>query len=964
MKKFLIIIGVIFVILIGTIVIVPIIFKDDIRQALDDTMAENLNAKVFYDIDGFSLSLIKNFPDITVSMSDFGVVGNAPFEKDTLASIGNFQVTIDLMSVIRGDQIIIEEILLDEPKILVLVLPDGTANYDIAKEAENTGEAAQGVVAEEPELSDESGAVNIGINRWAIKNGTVTYRDQSMNFYTTLIGLNHEGSGDFTLDVFDMKTNTTIEAASLGFEGIDYVSNKRLAADVTLNMNLAEMKFTFKENRIAVNNFAMGVDGYVAMPGEDINMDITFGGKDISLKSILSLIPGVYQEYLDGVTAAGSIGFDGYVKGTFNETSMPQVAANLSVDNGSVRYADFNIPIENINIKSSFNYPSADLSETSFNVDNFSMLVDGESVTSYLKFKNLENYQWDFGFDGNADLEKITKVVPLEGMTLLGKINAKLNTAGQMSDVEAERYDQIPTSGSLTINNFLFKSEDLPQGFEISQANLSFDPSEINLNEFSAKSGNSDFSMKGKISNYLAYALSEDALLTGRLDFNSNLIDINELMPEESMEEEVATTETGTNTESIVENDSLEVVKIPENIDFTLASSIGKIAYSNMPITDFQGNVLIKDGAIILDKNSFKMLDGTFEMTGSYVTKDLEKPQYDLSFKIKDLSIASAFESFETIQTYVPIAKQVSGKFSTSFTVNGLLGEDMMPIMEEINLSGLVNIAQATLEKGEFMQKLSAVAALKTGASSQPQQKISLKDVLVTTEIKDGRMYVEPFELEVSGQKAVVGGNNGLDGSLDYSMLLRDVPTGQIGNALNSALSSFTGGKNLVADKINLNLGIGGTYDDPSVKLLGTSNSAGGSASATDALKQQLSAKADEQKAKAEAELAKAEAEAKAELEKAKEEQRKKIISEAEAKAAEIRKQGKASAEKVRKEGYAAADKLIADAGSNPLKKKVAEEAAKKMRSEADEKAAQIESEANKKAAKVVSEAKVKAAKI
>lgn len=963
MKKFLIIIGIIFVILIGAIIVVPIIFKDDIRQALDDTMAESLNAKVYYDIDGFSLSLIKNFPDITVSMSNFGVVGVEPFDKDTLASIGSFQVTVDIMSAINGDQIIIEEILLDEPNILVLVLPDGRANYDIAKETEDTNETTEEVVEEE---SGDSGAVNMGINRWAINNGKVIYRDQSMNFYTTLVGLNHEGSGDFTLDVFDMKTNTTIDAASLGFEGVEYVSNKRLSADVTLNMNLAEMKFTFKENRIAVNNFAMGADGYVAMPGEDVNMDITFGGKDISLKSILSLIPGVYQEYLDGVTAAGTIGFDGYVKGTFNQTSMPKVAANLSVDNGSVRYADFNIPIEQINIKTSFNYPSADLRETSFNIDNFSMLVDGESVSSYLKFKNLENYQWDFGFEGNADLEKITKVVPLEGMTLLGKINAKLNTAGQMSDVETERYDQIPTTGSLTINNFLFKSEDLPQGFEISKANLSFDPSEISLGEFTAKSGNSDFSMSGKVSNYLAYALSEDALLTGRLDFNSNLIDINELMPEESMEEEVADTET--DAESTTESDSLEIIRIPENIYFTLASSIGKIAYSNMPITNFKGKVLIKDGAIILDKNSFTMLDGTFELTGSYVTKDLEKPKYDLGFKIKDLSIGNAFESFETIQTYVPIAKQVAGKFSTDFKVNGLLGADMMPIMEEINLSGLVNIAQATLEKGEFMQKLSAVAALKTGASSQPQQKISMKDVLVTTQIKDGRMYVEPFDLEVNGQKAVVGGNNGLDGSLDYSMLLKDVPTGQIGNALNSALSSFTGGKKLVADKINLNLGIGGTYDDPSVKLLGTSNSDGSGSSSTEALKQQVSAKIDEQKAKAEAELAKqkaeAEAKAKAELEKNKAEQRQKIISEAEAKAAEIRKQGKASAEKVRKEGYAAADKLVKDAGSNPIKKKVAEEAAKKMKSEADDKAAQIESEANKKADKLVADAKAQAAKI
>ncbi|WP_420576685.1 AsmA-like C-terminal region-containing protein [Ekhidna sp.] len=966
MKKFLKILGTVVVLFVIVIIVLPIIFKDDIRKALDDTIAESIDATVYYDIDGFSLSLIKNFPDITVSMSDFGVVGKGAFEKDTLTSVKNFQVTVDLMSVIKGDQIIVEEISLDEPNIKVLVLPDGTANYDIAKESES--EVLPAAEEQETESTDDTSenSMSIGIEKWSINNAKLIYRDQSMNFYTSLVGLNHEGSGDFTLDVFDMKTKTTVEKASLGFEGTEYVSNKRLDLDVTLNTNLADMRFTFKENRFAVNQFAIEADGYISMPGDDIDMDITFGGKEISIKSILSLIPGVFQEYLDGVNASGNIGFDGYVKGTFNETSMPKIAANLAVENGRISYDDFNIPIENLNIQSNFNYPSADLAETSFNIDKFSMLVDGESVEAYLKFKNLENYQWDFGFEGNADLEKITKVVPLEGMTLLGKINAQLKTAGQMADVEAERFDKLPTSGSLTISDFLFKSDDLPQGFSISRANMMFDPSDITLSEFSAKSGNSDFNLSGKVSNYLGYALS-DEMLVGNLTFNSTLIDINELMPEESMEEEAEDESLPREGEGVSEEE-MEVVKIPENIDFTLVSSIDKIDYSNMPITNFQGKVLVKDGAIILDRNSFNMLDGTFELTGSYVTKDLDKPKYSLGFKIKDLSIGNAFQTFETVQSYVPIAKQVTGKFSTDFNVSGLLGEDMMPIMEAINLKGLVNVAQAKLEGGTFMQKLSSVAALKTGAADGgTKDNISLKDVLIKTEIKDGRMYVEPFELNVKGQKAVVGGNNTIDGKLNYSMLLKDIPTGAVGDALNNAISSFTGGKKLIADKIDLDLGIGGTYDDPQVKLLGSSESSGGSGAA-DSFKKQISSQVDEQKAKAEAELAKkkaeAEAKAKAELEQQKEEQRKKIISEAQAQAAEIRKKGKASAEKVRKEGYEAADKLIKDAGSNPIKKKVAEEAAKKLRAETNDKADAIEAEANKKADKIIAEAKAKAAEI
>ncbi|MEM6642450.1 MAG: AsmA-like C-terminal region-containing protein [Bacteroidota bacterium] len=932
MKKFLLILAIIFGVLIVSIIVLPIVFKDDIQKALDDALAENLEAQVYYDPSQFDLSLLKNFPNLTVSLGDFGIVGVEDFSSDTLAAISSFQLTIDIMSVISGDQISVREVLLDQPRISVVVLENGKANYDIAKATADTAQ-----VEEPAEASD----LSIAIDRWAIKEGSLSYDDQSLKFYTTLDGLDHEGSGDFTLDVFDLATTTKVQEVSLGYDGVEYLTNKTLIAEVVLNMDLSKMLFVFEENSIALNDFVMAAEGSISMPADDIDIDITFGGKDIDPKSILSLIPGVYQEYLADISASGDVSFDGVVQGTYNEASMPKIMANLSVKEGSVKYSAFDIPMEKINIESNFSYPSADLRETSFDLSKFSMLVDGEELQAYLKFKNLEDYTWDFGADGSLDLEKITKIVPLEDMDLRGKLNIALKSAGSMSILEREQYDQLPTSGSLSVNDFYFESIDLPQGFGISEANLSFDPSMISLDQFQATSGNSDFSLQGAVRDYLDYALN-DGTLVGSLSLNSTLLDVNEFIPEVSKEEEEQTDTT-----------ALEVVKIPENIDFTFASAIDKITYTDLELRNFQGKVLVKDGAVVLDRNSFEMLDGTFELSGSYKTKDLDLPKYDLGFGIKDLSIASAFESFSTIEKYVPIAKQITGKFSTDFKVNGLLGNDMMPLLDKVNLAGLVNVAQAALEKGEFVNKLNSIASFKGGTKSNASSDaISIKDVLIKAAIRDGRLFVEPFNLNVKGQKATLGGSNTLDGKLDYSMLIKEIPTGAVGTALNSAISSFTGGKSLVSDKIDVDLGIGGTYNDIQVKLLSTSAS-GNASEAAAAFKQQITTKVDEQKAKVDAEI-----------EKRKEAQKQKIIAEAKEKAAQIRKAGASTAESVRKEGYAAADKLIADAGSNPLKKKVAQEAAKKLRAEADKKADGILAESNKKADQLVAEAQENADKI
>ncbi len=851
MKKFLIFTGTIVLLLIAVIVIVPILFKDDIKNAIDESIDESLNATVFYDVDKFDISLIKSFPDFSVSLGDFGIVGAEEFEKDTLVSVQSFEVTIDLMSVISGKQITINKILLDGPKISLLILENGKANYDItqANEDEETPIETEGEASEFD--------VSIGIKKWTIVEGTLSYSDKSLGFYTELVGLNHQGFGDFTLDIFDLTTKTKIENVSLWYDGVAYASDKRVEAEVALNMNLPEMKFEFKDNRVAINDFEVGVEGTIAMPEEDIQLDLLFGGKDITIKSILSLIPGVYQEYLNGVSASGLVHFGGIVKGTYNENAMPQIGANLSVEDGVIRYSEFDIPMEQINIETSFDYPSADLSETRFNVDKLSLLVDGESLEAYLNFKDFENYTWDFGFEGNADLEKITKIVPLEDMVLKGKINAVLNSAGTMALLEAERYQELSTSGKMTINNFYFQSPNLTQGFGISNANMTFNPKTIELVQFDATSGNSDFSLKGKVENFIGFTLSDQEVLNGTLFLNSKRLDVDGFIPDNTEDEEV-----------VEDTTTLEVIKIPENIDFVFNSSIEQITAMGLEMSNFQGKVTVRDGAIVLDKNSFGILDGIFEMTGSYVTKNLDQPSYDLGFKVKNLSIASAYESFTTVQKYVPIAKQVAGNFSIEFNVNGLLGSDMMPLMDGINMDGLVNVIGATLNSGSFMSSLNALTALKSGGKGKNLSKqISLRDVLIEVAIKEGRLFVQPFSLNVHGQEATLGGSNTLDGKLDYSLLVKEISTGAIGSTLNGMISSFTGNSNLISDKMDVDIGIGGTFDDIKLSLLSASpTSSSGVSSASVANKQQMSAKLADGKAKAEAELAKKKAQVEAKL--------------------------------------------------------------------------------------------------
>lgn len=858
MKKIFIALGILLVVLVAAAALLPIIFKDDIRAAVDKALDENLNAEVYYKKDALDLSLFKSFPDLSLTINRFGIAGVGAFEGDTLVDVKAFEITLDIMSVIGGEKLKIVNVLLDEPNIKVKVLKDGQANYDIAKSSGEEDETS----TEEVASSEEAADFGIQFQGWEIRNGNVLYDDKSIPMIARIYGLNHTGSGDFSADIFDMVTNTTVDQLSLGYDGVIYMSKKTFAADIIMAMDMANMKFTFRENNFAVNNFAFGMDGFISMPKDDIDMEINFSGRDIDMKSVLSLVPGDYETYLEGVDASGVVGFDGYVKGTYNDESMPQVMAHFSVADGSIAYADYPIPMDQINVNATFDYPSADLRETSFVVNKFGMAVDGNPFTASLVFKDFEDYFWDLKVDGSFDLEKVTNIVPLEGMELKGIMTTAMQTTGRMSDLEAERYSKIATSGEMELNDFQYIAEDMPQGFGISTSKLTFNPKEISLVTFKGNAGKTDLNMKGKISNYLEYVLSDSATIYGKLNFASSGVYVDEWMSEDEAVEEVAEDTT-----------TMEAAMVPANIDFEFTSKIDLIQYDNLDLKDFKGKVIVRKGALGLEKVGFNLLDGYFEMNGAYIAKeDLPAPLYDFDFKIEHLSIASAFESFNTVKKLAPFAEKMDGKFGAGFSLAGSMNNDMSPVYEDMEGKGTLSIADATLQDVKLLKAVSSVSKLDAKDGS-----LKIKDVDMEVEITEGRVYVEPFDVSLGGRKTTISGNSGVDGSLDFQMFTV-VPSGQVGTAVNSALSSFTGGKELVSSNIDLIMGVQGTYDDPEVKLIsakpsGSSSSGGGTKTAVkEAAKEKIAETKEEVKEVVEEKVDEAKQEAKEVIEEKKEE--------------------------------------------------------------------------------------------
>lgn len=917
-KKILIGLAILIALLLITAITVPLIFKDDIVAKVKTTINDKLTAKVNFG--DFSVSILRSFPNLSFAMENLTVAGTDSFAHDTLANIKELYVVVDLMSVINGETIKIRSIKLNEPIIYAKVLPSGKANWDITK-PDTTAI---------PTPDTAAAKFSIALKKYEIVNGNITYDDQSLGFYTELKKVNHKGSGDFTQDLFTLITKTEAEQLTVKYGGIAYLNKVKADIDFPIEMDMKNSKYTFKENKINLNDLILRFEGVIAMPDTTIQMDIKFDAEKSDFKNFLSLIPAIYASSFADLKASGKFALKGHAKGSYNAISMPGFGIEALIENGNFKYPDLPTGINNVQLNLKITNPDGNLDNTLVNMNKLHLEFGKEPFDARLLLKTpISDPDIDMAVKGKIDLAQITKIVPIEGTKLSGLINIDMAAKGRMSTIEKGNYEGFDAKGNLTASNINYSSKETPNPVSISTALMTFSPKNITLSNFNAKVGRSDFKANGTFDNYLAYALRGQPL-KGSMQLNSNVVDVNELMGPE------------TSTSSSSSSSTTGIIEVPGNIDFILSSSMQKVYYDNMEINNLNGSIVIRDKTVSFEKVTLNTLDGKVALDGSYNTKNSKVPAVDMKFGIQNMNIQKAFKTFNTVQKIAPIAERTSGTFSTTLNFRSDINSDMTPIMSSIQGDGLLNIVSATLSGSNLMNKLSDALKMNNLKS------FTLKDVKIKFAIQNGRLIVDPFDMKTGLLNMNIGGSSGLDQTIDYKIKMK-LPRNALGGAANQAIGGLMDKINKQgvnynpSETINVNALVGGTTTNPTVKLSmeDLSNSVKNTIeNVIDTKKKELEGKGREEAQK----------------------RAQQILAEAQKKADAVKAEAQKLADHTRQEGYAAADKLEKEA-TNPIAKVAAKKAADKLRKETDEKANKVIEEGNKKADNIMSSARQEADK-
>ncbi|MBS7252595.1 AsmA-like C-terminal region-containing protein [Flavobacterium branchiicola] len=790
LKKILKITAIVLVVFVAALFAIPYFFKDQIKAKIADAINESVDAKVsFADAD---LSLFKNFPNATVGIEKLVIINKAPFEGDTLVSLGELNLKMSVKELFKGKEepLSIQGITSENGLINIIFNKDGVGNFDIAlKDKKDTPK------------DDNSKPLSLKIQNYKIENFTFRYIDQGSKIKMVIDSLNHEGTGDFTNSKLDLTTKSTAKV-SLDMDKINYMKNVKLTLDAVLGIDLNQSKYTFKENKALINQLPLEFDGFIQMKEKAQVYDLKFKTPTSSFTNFLGLIPSAYASSLDGVKTTGDFTVAGFAKGELTDTTVPKFNIAIASNNASFQYPNLPKSVQNIVIDTKIINETGILNDTYVNLDKLSFRIDQDVFNAKANIKNITvNPIVDAALKGTINLANLSKAYPIKmDKPLAGILKADVTTNFDMASVEKSQYQNIKNAGTMSLSGFKYTDEN-NKSMNISTALVEFNPSKINLKQFNATTGKSDLAINGVLENFYGFMFKKQEL-RGNFNMSSNQLAVDDFMTAG----EPAKEETKTAAKPA------EAMKIPAFLNCTINAKATTVLYDNLKLKDVSGRLIVKDEKALLENFKTSIFGGTIGLTGAVSTKE-KVPTFDMNLGFNQVDIAQTFTQLDMMKKIAPIAGIINGKLNSTIKLNGKLdAKELTPDLSSISgdllgqlLSSTVNAKNSTL-----------LNALGSNIKFIDMNKVNLNDIKAALTFENGKVNVKPFDIKYQDIKVTVGGTHGFDQTMNYNLKL-DVPAKYLGSEANTFISKLSPADAAKLENIPINAMITGNFSSPKI---------------------------------------------------------------------------------------------------------------------------------------------------
>ncbi|MFT3793463.1 AsmA-like C-terminal region-containing protein [Flavobacterium sp.] len=784
-KKILKITGIVLLLLILSLFAIPFFFQDAIKAKIADAINEKVDAKVsFADAD---LSLFRNFPQASVNVEKLLIINKAPFEGDTLVSMGEINLTMSIKELFKGkdEPMNIEAFSSKDAKVNILFNKDGVGNFDIALKDDKPSDG-------------KSDPLSLKVKEYKFENLRFKYYDERSKIKMVIDSLNHEGTGDFAASKLDLVTKSTAKV-SLDMDQMNYMNNVALTLDAVLGIDLDKSKYEFKQNKALINKLPLEFDGFIQLLENGQQYDLTFKTPTSSFQNFLGLIPGAYAGSLDKIKTTGDFTIAGFAKGILSDTTVPKFNIAIASNNASFQYPDLPKSVQSIVIDTKIINETGVMNDTYVNLDQLSFRIDQDVFNAKANIKNIsENALVDAALKGTINLGNLSKAYPIKlDKPLSGILVADIDTKFDMKSVETNQYQNMQNSGNLVLTGFKYVDEE-NKTININKAALDFTNTKINLQQLDATTGKTDLRASGTLENFYGFMLKNQEL-KGNFNMESNQFAVSDFM-------------TADQPKAAEAKKSSEAVKIPAFLNCTLNAKANTVLYDNLVLKNVSGKVIIKDQKATLENVKTSIFGGQIGVDGAVSTKE-KVPNFNMNLKMNGVDIQQTFTQLDMMKNIAPIAGVINGKLNTTIKVNGNLdAKEMTPDLNTLSGDLIGQLLSTTVNE----KTSPLLSKLDESVGFIDLNKLNLNDLKAALTFQNGKVSLKPIELKYQDIKVNIVGAHGFDQSMNYNLKF-DVPAKYLGTEANKLIAKLTPAESKKLENIPVNAVLSGNFKNPKI---------------------------------------------------------------------------------------------------------------------------------------------------
>lgn len=715
--------GITVVSLILLVFALPYLFPQTISNKIKQLANERINGSLAFSSTG--LSFFKHFPTLTLTLYDVSLKGSAPFEKDTLVAAKELSFGIDLATVLQK-KITIDKIYLTQAFINIQADSLGHVNYNVYK---STGDKAASPA--------DTASASLGIDQILIENSRFVYNDESLPMKFVARGVNYNGKGDLSKDVFDLYTHTEMQSVDFYYNRQAYVLSKKLNADLITKINTKSLAFIFQKNDLLLNKLPVQFNGRFAFLKNGYDMDFKVNSHESALHDMITALPAEYLKYFDNTELKGTGNVKISLAGKYMaaDSIMPDLAINVQLRDGYINNKKSPAPGSNIYLNFDTKLPGLDPDSLQVNLDSLYFKIGKDYFSSIIKVKGVKTPEIYAKINTEIDLEKWNKAFGVKAFDVKGRYALHLLANGryakEIRKIGKGKADTVITSipkFSLqsSFANGYFKYAQLPEALKNISFNLDaacpdndIKHASISFNDLSA------YALDNYIKGYFKLNAAPGYPMDADLKAKFNLADIKQFYPIGKYGVDL----TGNLLADVhTKGKYLPVKKIFPVINANLELKNGSIQtkYYPHPIQNIQvsANIVNSTGSLKGLKVDLKPVSFTFEDKPFMIKANLK------NFDNLDYNVISrgTIDVGKIYQVFAVKGYNVKGTIQANLALKGKQSDAMAGRYDKLANSGTLKVKNIALTSDLFPKPF----LISSGAFSFNQDKMQFDEFKAT----------------------------------------------------------------------------------------------------------------------------------------------------------------------------------------------------------------------------------------